>query len=187
MHKKNSRMRRGQIIIDLDNDDLQSADTECQSIQCTHCMEYFPNVIDLYEHSKMHDSLNNETVDGYNLECEDCSLALSSLNEYSQHVKDSHTERNDTRFRPIKCRWCGERFARIQGLYSHIRYSHDSYRSSIDGFKENQYGSTSTKHNSCLCTICGKFLSSVMALNTHQFIHTNEKNFKCNICSATFR
>lgn len=192
VHQKNSRMNKGQIVIEIDDDDDKTDkwhEHVNQLAKCADCDDCFPNAIDLYEHSKIHSSNCDETADGYNLECDECHFLFETLDDFVHHMADAHNLSKKC-IRPIKCLWCGDRFVRVQGLYSHIRYAHnfnkcdDSTNIAKECVRKN---APASKQNSCLCTICGKFLSTSVALSTHLLIHSNVKPFKCNVCDATFR
>lgn len=195
VHQKNSHMSKGQIVIEFDdNDDDDEAnkyyDNTNQLTKCNDCDDCFSNSIDLYEHSKIHNLNCNETADGYNLECDECHLMYATLDDFSHHMTDVHRILSKKCIRPIKCHWCGERFVRVQGLYSHIRYAHhfNKYDESANTVRDPVRKIVPTaKQNSCLCTICGKFLSTSVALSTHLLIHSNVRPFTCNVCNATFR
>lgn len=180
-------MSKGQIIIQDEEESTTSTPLKSnQVIECSECGESFSNTIDLYEHSKVHKTTCNESLEGYNLECDECQMLLETLEDFGAHMSQVHKVVGKRSVKPIKCHWCGERFVRIQGLYSHIRFAHqfnkDQTKSPTATRKQ-----TTTKQNSCLCTICGKFLSTPVALSTHLLIHSNNKMFKCNVCSASFR
>lgn len=175
-------MHKGKI--ELIDDDKGDGDNRQQiTLECTECDSCFANTIDLYEHTKIHRSDLHETIDAFNLECDECHLLSATVDEYKRHMNEVHKGGASMVIRPIKCHWCGERFARIQGLYSHIRCVHTV-----------GYPSTESTHRdpistdaACLCTICGKFLSNAVALSTHSLIHSNAKSYKCDNCPATFR
>lgn len=191
VHMKNSRIIKGQVIIESDNEDVPLSHGNNfynqTSIECSECKEICPNTMALYEHSRIHIGECNDTADGYNLECDECHIALDTLAEFICHMCNIHHVPERKLVKPIKCRWCGKRFARMSGLYTHIRFVHQSCKDSIDGRSRKIRTQPSTVRKPSLCTICGKFLTTSIALRRHLLIHSNSRPFQCDICLASFR
>lgn len=184
VHMKNSRISKGQVIIESDGDGNENFYNQT-AIECSECKEICPNTMALYEHSRIHLSDCNDTADGYNLKCDVCHTVLDTLAEFICHMCDVHSVPNRTMVKPIKCRWCAKRFARMSGLYTHVRFAHQSCKDSKDG-RLRKIGSQPSRKPS-LCTICGKFLTTSIALRRHLLIHSNSRPFQCDICLASFR
>lgn len=188
VHMKNSRISKGQVIIESDEDESSSQRENFYnqtSIECSECKEICPNTMALYEHSRIHLSDCNDTADGYNLKCDECHIVLDTLAEFICHMCNVHSVPNRKLVKPIKCRWCAKRFARMSGLYTHVRFVHQSCKDSKDG-RSRKIGTQPTRKPS-LCTICGKFLTTSIALRRHLLIHSNSRPFQCDICLASFR
>lgn len=143
----------------------------------------------MYEHSKIHGSNLNEREDGYDLHCDDCHIDLATFDKFAGHMRDNHGVENEKDLRPVRCRWCGERCKSLIGLSCHIRFAHtcdgDTFDSvySSDMIKMTPIG----KQSAFLCNVCGRELSCERAYHNHMAIHTGDKTFACDICSATFR
>lgn len=184
IHMKISRIIKGKIVIQSD-DDCTATHVD-EMIKCAECKEMCPNKIALYEHSKLHVTDCKETVDGYNLDCDECNTHLNSYDEFVDHMCDIHNVSERKSVKPIKCRWCGKRFIQMSGLYTHIRYMHQMDTDSSGVSVAIRTGPVS-EQTSCLCTICGKFLTTSVALQRHLLIHTNSRPFQCDVCPASFR
>lgn len=159
-----------------------------QHIECVHCNQYFTDTIEMYVHLKEHEYNTHEKENGFNLYCDDCELDHSTFEAYAEHMSNVHQMLDRRTIKPIKCRWCGERYRNVQGLHSHIRSSHRC----VDGtvrtsamIKRN--GNAVLASESCLCTDCGRVMSSPMALVAHLKTHRDERSHKCHICNATFK
>lgn len=189
VHRKKCRVNNGQLEIVTDNE--EPPPETGQTIKCTDCTEAFPNAIDMYEHSKIHNTNCKETADGYNLECDECHVTLGSVEEFGGHMRGIHNALSEEPVRPIKCHLCGERFAREQGLYMHVRFARHFNEDPAAVRIRSSTGPKSTtpkvKAKSYLCTICGKLLGNYLSFQTHLRIHSNSKPFKCDVCAASFR
>lgn len=163
----------------------QSADTiaKVKKIGCKKCGEKFDDSIELYEHLKSHDENMTETPEGFNLRCDNCTKTFGSLESYAQHMKVVHSVQEPL-IKPFKCRWCGIRARKIQGLYSHIRTKHNPNMSTCTIPRAPKRKSRFEK---CQCQTCGRWMSSPAALTLHNKSHEKSKIFTCRICPAHFK
>lgn len=143
----------------------------------------------MYEHSKVHDTSNFETPNGFNLHCDECIIDLRSYDNFVAHMKEMHGILDEKDIKPVRCRWCLERCKSMQGLYSHIRLVHK-----CEGSVQNSVATSdmisktpNEKASTFLCTVCGKVLGSQTAYKNHMAIHSDAKPFACDVCPATFR
>lgn len=155
-------------------------------IKCSNCMETFQTTVDMYIHSKVHDSENLETVDGQNLFCNQCKIDLKTVSEFINHMMTVHNATNEKEIRLFQCRWCGVRCKTILGVYSHVRGAHRYYERSSVISSEELSNMSLDKPKEYLCGACGNVLRTKTSYNQHMAIHANDKPFTCNVCSAKF-
>lgn len=159
-----------------------------QHIQCVHCDLHFSDSVQMYVHLQAHEQDAHERRGGYNFYCDDCEQDHSSLDAYAGHMDAVHQVRDGQAIRPFKCRWCGERFRRTQGLYSHVRRAHQC----VDGILRtsamiDRAANPNRATDSCLCIECGRLMSSPTALVAHLKTHNDDRPHKCHVCDATFK
>lgn len=164
-------------------------DNKNPTIKCTECDGLFLGTIELYEHSKVHDKINYETDNGFNLNCDECRIDLETYENYVDHLRMKHSIADEKDIKPVRCRWCWERYKNMQGLYSHIRLVHKCDGVSHDAIVPSDMiiKMTIERYSTFLCTICGKVLGSKTAHSNHMLIHSDAKPFACDLCSAKFR
>lgn len=104
-------------------------------------------------------------------------------------MRDKHGIENEKDLRPVRCRWCGKRCKSFIGLNCHIRFNHICEGDPFDSvYSSDMIKMTPIdKQSVFLCNVCGSELSCERAYQNHMTIHTGNKPFACDICSATFR
>ena len=88
----------------------------------------------------------------------------SSKELYDMHIKKAH----EGITHPFVCDECGQKFRAHMELQIHVKTRHLG-----------QYP--------FICQYCGKGFLSVAALNIHLPKHTNERNYKCDLCPEAFK
>lgn len=145
----------------------------------------------MYEHSKVHEPESVETIDGLNLNCDECKIDLKSYDLFVAHMQTCHNFVNEKDVRPFRCRWCGERSKKLVGLYSHVRLIHKCDEGLQDDVVPsdmlNRTRVPKSNASKFLCMVCGKVLSSLSAYNNHMVVHSGVKSFSCDYCPAKFR
>lgn len=151
---------------------------------CDICPQSFQVVVQLYEHYKTHDEKCEETVEGFNLNCDNCDARLQTYEEYAKHSVDAH--QND-KVKAFKCRLCGLRQGTRVALYSHINchYVMSTNREEMIVVKS-PFRKRSMPPR-CLCPVCGADLCTRQILKQHMLIHGGVKPFTCSICAKLFR
>lgn len=157
---------------------MQEVRAQTGKILCPECDEPFDDVVAMYDHFKAHDTLLNhgDNVDGYNFECESCSLTLNDLDEYAEHQRAKHKITSSQDIFPIKCVWCGQRLKQLSLFHRHLQSYHD--RVPIK---------KTVIPDSVLCTFCGKILANRHSLQAHLDTHTEDARVKCKLCSAVLK
>ncbi|XP_047423814.1 zinc finger protein 596-like [Mugil cephalus] len=97
--------------------------------------------------------------------CSSCSKVFRYRSLLAAHT----LIHNDAR--PFPCDFCSRRFRRVSHLKRHRRVVHD------DGARPPQ---------SFVCHICGKDKKCRSLLARHAIIHTSERPFACDLCTARF-
>jgi len=134
--------------------------------KCTQCEEQFSLPASLSIHMKKHTEPSISSVhlpkcnQSKSYTCSECGKTLTSQWGYKTHVF-LHSGR-----RPHRCITCGERFALIAHLRSHMFV----HRSKQEGLSHK-------------CTICEKEFSHPTSLQNHLQYHKNKDSFACPICS----
>lgn len=153
-------------------------------MQCSECDQQFVEIFDMYQHFKIHDHQNKDNEEGYNLQCDLCNIQCETINEYYTHNQTVHNIQDKELIKPIKCRWCGERYRKFNGFSMHLRSTHHrSKLHSSDAGNRNR----EAENKSRLCPICGKLMLSSASLSGHMETHREEEIFQCHLCPKKFR
>lgn len=131
--------------------------------KCYICIKVFESDTELHLHLIEHD------IDV--LICNVCNETCSSLITYNRHLS-----KHDCTERPLKCRYCLQRFST-----NRTRKWHESC---IHGVGEvRKQAKTETAFT---CQHCGKSLHTKNALVEHEDAHMGVKKYKCAICGTSF-
>lgn len=127
-----------------------------------------------YKVKSMYDT-HMETKHGanaVNYTCKTCSKhfrALSLLKKHEETHLPDHVRRTHT------CRFCKKKYLDKNMLKGHIALLHN---------KSKKKGTIIV----CTCELCGKGFASKYSVETHLLgVHSDERNFKCEICSLAFK
>lgn len=150
---------------------------------CHLCPESFQIVVQLYEHFKTHDDTCQETVEGFDLHCEECQTRFDTYEGYAKHVVDQH---NHSKVKPYKCRFCATRHGTRVALYMHINSHYET-----SPWRAPKLVKTPKKRSSVnqrfLCPTCGNDFCTKQILKQHMLIHSGEKPHQCSYCQKKFR
>lgn len=123
--------------------------------------------------------------------CTWCEYSSSNILLYTTHKKN-HTNRI------YECEYdCKESFVTQQNLIDHVQQSHHNQLKSIKCVKclvgfplnillYNHSLSHMTESEQCICSECGKVLSSRRAEEKHRTVHL-AKTVECSICPSKFK
>lgn len=136
---------------------------------CDTCSESFYRAVELYEHSKEHDSNCNETDTGYNLVCDVCEIKCETYEAYARHMIDNH---NQTRIQPYKCRICSVRNGSKTGLYMHINCHYSNLLTSIATHTTLKIEPSPKNEKPFPCTYCDHRFRNARRLEEHTRVHT---------------
>ncbi|XP_065085209.1 zinc finger protein 845-like isoform X2 [Ochlerotatus camptorhynchus] len=106
--------------------------------------------------------------------CDLCKKDFLYACNLKQHMQLHHAKE-----KPFECKICFYRFEYSGHLVRHIRQNHDSQA-------ESAVGDLATDR-SFVCTFCSELFEQKSHLNAHiQTYHRGEKQFKCEMCPASF-
>lgn len=126
------------------------------SFSCTVCGKTHSRKEEIAKH-ELECSANAELIKSGFVECNICHLALTNIQEFSQHHKQ-HTH-------PHKCDACGRRFLRQANC--------DDHRCSV------------TEDSLVKCDVCNKKFSNIRYLQRHSALHA-ERRHVCERCGRRF-
>lgn len=138
-----------------------------KSIQNTHkcpsCRKSFVNKLDLDDHVK---AMHSEP----GFVCEICEKVCPDLRLLKEHLRYKHK----MNMKRVKCNSCHLTFINKSDLESHVNAVH---------LKSDKI----SHHNNLVCDKCGKYFEIIDLLQIHTtLMHSEEKPFKCQICSESF-
>jgi len=127
--------------------------------------------------------------------CKSCMILLSSKKALESHMNAFHPGQA-----MFVCVQCEKRFASEIGLVLHIQNKHpknlvnmlccDEENCNYSTHSKQLFRAHRTSHekNSCMkCPICFKdYLGGPKAFRNHMKLHTNEKNYSCELCDKRF-
>jgi hypothetical protein len=116
--------------------------------------------------------------------CPECGASTTSL---SKHFNRHHGEKQT-------CSYCGQEYAGIESLKSHINIVHEKIPCTQCGklvgiARMNRHISsvhTPNDQKKYQCDVCSKGFSSLQHLRDHRNLHTGEKPYKCKFCPSCF-
>lgn len=120
--------------------------------------------------------------------CTSCDYAAPCKSKLERH------NRKHTGEKPFPCTHCPKRFRTKQDLQSHMRTHADEFLFScsncLKGFDQsNEKLEHEATCNVCRyeCDVCKKYSTLYKThLIRHMLVHSDEKQFKCELCSKTF-
>ena len=116
--------------------------------------------------------------------CPECGASTTSL---SKHLNRHHGEKQT-------CSYCGQKYAGIESLKSHINIVHEKIPCTQCGklvgiARMNRHIAsvhTPNDQKKYQCDVCSKGFSSLQHLRDHRNLHTGEKPYKCQFCPSCF-
>lgn len=151
---------------------------------CDLCPQSFQIVVQLYEHYKTHDETCEETVEGFNLNCDDCAVQLRTYEEYAKHVIEAHQHE---KVKPYKCRLCEARHGTRVALYMHINCHFVVTSETDETVIVKAPNRKRVAQQRCLCPVCGNDFCTRQILKQHMLIHIGLKPYACDFCDKFFR
>lgn len=115
------------------------------------CNKTFATQSTLFHHQKTH-------TNGKPYNCHECNTSFALLNEYKQHMKDSHADTQN-----LRCSDCYKVFVSSAELDQHKLVEHRLE-----------------------CEMCGKTFARLAYLKLHIQIHDGDNLFNCQFCSTGF-
>uniref|UniRef100_A0A336LPT7 CSON015426 protein n=1 Tax=Culicoides sonorensis TaxID=179676 RepID=A0A336LPT7_CULSO len=109
--------------------------------------------------------------------CQKCGRLFSSNNLMLMHQRNHRPSHEWDK----KCRFCEKIFDQSNDLNWHVRHT-------CTGVKELKMNIPSTSHTFYACSICGISVSSLWSLKNHENIHTKKITYKCKYpnCNKSF-
>lgn len=153
-----------------------------KNFKCNICGLAFAKAAYLKNHSRIHTGEKP-------YRCNVCGMQFSQ----SPHLKNH--ERIHSGERPYVCEVCDKSFARHSTLWNHrrIHTGEKPYRyiinfglSRIKQYKNIFVYVLIIPFSISRCDICGSCFNQATHLKNHAKVHSGEKPFKCDICSAGF-
>merc|ERR1711956_197564 len=96
-----------------------------------------------------------------NVKCSKCEKMFKNARKLKEH--------NDNVHEKVPCIHCGKLFGLRKNMWGHIQAQH-----------------TSNQDKKYKCEVCGKGFVGKETLKDHKNIHTGEKPYLCQFCSACF-
>lgn len=131
---------------------------------CDLCPQSFQIVVQLYEHNKTHDAICEETAEGFNLNCDECTIRLQTYEEYAKHVVDKH---HHEKVKPYKCRLCEARHCTRVALYMHINCHYVVTSDTDEMIVVKAPNRKRIAQPRCLCPVCGNDFCTRQVLKQH--------------------
>lgn len=152
---------------------------------CSKCPKRFAYRYRLKEHENVH--LPNDVRMIY--KCQECEKIYKSHACLKAHTKFVHT-----RERLCVCEECGKAFADVSTLRTH-KIVHAQERPSQctlcpKSFKDSTHLKkhleihTADTHE---CPVCGRQFNTKRSVNSHMFVHSDQKMYKCHLCKFAFK
>nr|CAI5857397.1 unnamed protein product [Callosobruchus analis] len=121
-------------------------------------------------------------------DCHECLGAFETIEQLFNHCKEVHS--SDM----YLCDVCGENFKEVETLHQHEHSMHptaSNYECSecSERFRTEKHLYSHRKMiHFYLCNLCGKMFEMVLMLELHgKTVHTEEWNYMCPLCDATFK
>lgn len=95
-------------------------------------------------------------------QCPECDKKLYTRYTFSWHLRIHSGER------PFICYICGKAFRVYQGMFRHIKETHE-------------------KSKTFPCDLCGRMFGNRRNVREHRRLHTNERPFICDVCGKSFK
>lgn len=190
------------------SDNSTSSNTSTTSSHtCKICQKSFRRKIDLIHHRHIHEEAKHEcmkcgqkfkSVAYFNKhECNTCTICnrnFTSKQQLKAHRRLIHTD--DLASSMFQCDICGKEFKYRHGVIYHMTVEHIkdlkvNYDCDICGKKFNMKEKVRLhlKHHASLikCNLCGKHLRAINLGHHMKYVHTNERNFQCQLCNLSFK
>lgn len=155
------------------------------NFKCPHCSDRFETVNVRHEHIRM----VHADITMYN--CEYCSKKFYFLQNLTKHVNRSHL-----RILNFICGLCDKRFFYKNELKNHMKihsgvkdYECDICHKKFYIFKylKKHLNNYHVKNNIFDCGTCGERFCDRQKYMKHSELHSNERNYECNICNKKYK
>ena len=158
------------IEYDLKNSkDIHEGKTD---FKCYSCIRFFPSKQSFQEHISYFHNLEGEKTNKKGKKCDLCGKNFYGTME--RHIEAVHKPKQLTSKTDFKCDSCNKKYSSAQKLKQHIHTVHVSNKKVK---KDDVF---------CVCDLCGKSMYSRSLKKHIQFVHEQQRNFKCDSCEKSF-
>ncbi|XP_062608414.1 zinc finger and SCAN domain-containing protein 12-like isoform X2 [Saccostrea cucullata] len=136
--------------------------TECM-YTCADCGETISTLSKYSQHLKLHNP--GASAEEFTFQCDQCDYKTKRKEHFNRH------KMNHSSYRPHLCDTCGMAFKRSDTLSQHKQVHLEKVQRKLN----------------FVCQICNKGFRSKCHLAEHMAMHSNSRQYLCDICGASFK